>query len=210
MTSDNSLDYDNVGYNDRYNDFLNSFDQSILQNDVDNIFLLEIPAERYIETNINSIKSMINYGFMGVYVSFQRPFNNILALFKRNKILLDQVFIIDHATGFSGEKTISHTRGMSFSQNFDVEVTINAIIDNLLTLDCDKKFVFIDSLTTLALHQSFFDTSRFAENLIESIKDNDIKNVSIVFNIAQDLPQKNIIENFISSKDNYIHLSVLA
>lgn len=210
MTSDNSLDYDNVDYNDRYNDFLNSFDQSILQNDVNNIFLLEIPAERYIETNINSIKSMINYGFIGVYVSFQRPFNNISLLFKRNKIHLDRVFIIDYATGFSGEKTISHTHGMSFSQNFDVGITINAIINNLLTLDCNKKFVFIDSLTTLALHQSFFDASRFTENLIGSIKDNDIKNVSIVFNIAQDLPQKNIIENFISNSDNYIHLGVLA
>jgi len=211
MSRNNSLNYNNVDYENfsnkiKYSDFKKAFDKTIIQNRSSSVILLEIPAERYIETNIWSVKSMINNGFEGIYLSFQRPYNNLSSMLKNNGINLNKLFIIDCATSFSGEKTDKNLRETGISQNFEVEDIINAIHVNLSKLNIENKFVFIDSLTTLALYESFFDTSRFTELLIKSIKKNELERIALVFNIAKDLPQKKLVEDFMVDTDNYIHL----
>jgi hypothetical protein len=213
MSTIDNVNYDKINQdklrtNIKYSDFEKAFNKTILQNETGNIVLLEIPAEKYIETNINSVKSMINHGFEGIYLSFQRPYNNLSSILKNNDVDLTKLFIIECATSFCGEKPCGNPGWTGLSQNFEVEETINAILTNLSKLKSDKKFVFIDSLTTLALHESFFDTSRFTNALIESIKDNDFDNITIIFNVAKNLEQKNLIENFMVNSDDYTHLVV--
>ena len=41
------------------------------------IVVIQTPTENYLDTNISSVKSMVDNGYEGIYLSFQRPFKNI-------------------------------------------------------------------------------------------------------------------------------------
>jgi len=187
-------------------EFYKALNQAIEQYENEGVILLETPAENYIHTNIDSMKSMLKNGFEGIYISFQRPFSNLSSFFKQQGVDPNKLFIIDCATAFAGEKPYDNTRCISMSQDFEADEMVKTILSTLSKLDGKNKFVFVDSLTTLAIHQSIFETSRFTDLLIDSIKDSYSESISFVFNVAKDLKQKVFIDNLMRYVDESIRL----
>ena len=60
--------------------------------------LLELPIENYFMVNAASVKFLVDNGFEGVYVSFQRPFENITHWFKQKGIDTDKLCLICNYT----------------------------------------------------------------------------------------------------------------
>ena len=187
-------------------EFYKALNQAIEQYENEGVILLEIPAENYIHTNIDSMKSMVKNGFEGIYISFQRPFSNLSSLLKQQGVDLNKLFIIDCATAFAGEKPYDNPRCISMSQDFEADEMVRTIRSTLSKLEGKNKFIFVDSLTTLAIHESVFETSRFIDLLIDSIKDNYSESISFVFNVAKDLKQKVFIDNLMGYVDESISL----
>lgn len=186
-------------------DLNNSFKKA-LKNNKGGIIFLEIPSDNYIQTNLKSIKTMLDDGFEGVYISFQRPFNNLLSLFKNNYIDVNKMFIMDCATAFCGDKIAHDPRCISVSIDFEIEDMVNLAVSSLNNLDSDKKFIFVDSLSTFSLHKSFFNISRFPELLIDTVNDNTSGHISCIFNISEDVPHKSFVKHLSSYGNQYIHL----
>ena len=72
----------------------------------------------------------------------------------------------------------------------------------------DKKFVFVDSLSTLALHISFSERLKFSEIMINSVRRNKSDNVTFIFNVAEDLDKKRYIQNINVFTDEHIYLNL--
>jgi KaiC/GvpD/RAD55 family RecA-like ATPase len=172
------------------------------------VIVLEASAEDYLEANVNSIQYLVNNGFEGIYVSFQRPFKNISSLFTQKGIDLNKILIVDGASAFSGDAPNPDNRCVSVPQSPEVDDIVNTIQSSLPRLNGDKKFVFVDSLTTMALHQPENEALRFPEFLINSIRRTDSNKVSFLFNVEKELIYKRYIENLSVYADEHIHLGL--
>lgn len=172
------------------------------------VILLEIPAENYSELNFSSVQYLLDNGYEGVYVSFQRPFNNLCSIFDRNGIDVNRLYIVDSATVFSGESSELNSRCVNIPSDFEVEAFIKKVYDCFSKLESDKKFVFVDSLTTMALHKSLSETMHFSEGLITKLKNQGSEDAKILFNVAENLTRKRYIENLSVYSDEHIHLGL--
>jgi len=213
MSNINTVDYESIGKGNlieaiehrEYNRVLN---ERLKDLDKDAVVIVESPVENYLQANISSVKSMLDNGFEGVYLSFQRPFKNISGLFEKEGIDLGKLFVIDFATAFSNSDQEINSRCVNVGPDVKVEDMVNTICSSLEKLSQDKRFVFVDSLSTLALHEEFSETMRFSEFLINTIRKNKINDVIFVFNVAKDLAKRRYIENISVYANEHIHLGL--
>ncbi len=165
------------------------------------IIMLELPEESYFEQNYNTIKVLQKAGYSCVYVSFHRPFSSISSLLKKHGVDLKTIIFIDVAAALTQEKENKKKsevkmkkdeRCISISKDINVDELVKAVYTSLDTLK-GKRFIFIDSLTTLTLYKPLSETLRFSEFLMRTVKNE--KDVRLIFNVAQGLTQKKFIQD---------------
>ena len=189
----------------KYNEAIN---KALKENKNASVFLLETPADNYLEANLASIRSLVNNGFEGVYLSFQRPFNNIYNLFKQNDIDIKKLQIIDGATAICGESYKKNARCIQLSRNLEIDEIANVIFTTLLKIKNKSRFIFIDSLTTMRLYEPLSKVMRLPEFLMNSMEKDEMRNVLLFFNVAENLAKNNYIENISIYADEHIHLGL--
>src|SRR3989344_7978933 len=182
--------------------------------------VLEIDTKSYLEANIKTIKELQKKGLSGVYVSIQRPFKNISSLLKKQGIDLNKLIFIDVASAVSKEtqegRSPSVQKGqrsllapekckgcVHISLKLDIDELIKAIYTSLDQMK-GKKFIFIDSLTTFALHKPISETLRFSEFLMRQVKDS--KDIVLILNAAKDLSHKKFIRDVVAHADKTIEV----
>ena len=214
MTKVNCYSYDLVGQENLkrtlirrnyYKTFLNQF---LKDHENGSFVLLESPAESYFDYNLQSIDFLLNEGFEGVYVSFQRPFKNVADNFIKQGIDLNKIFIVDGATACISEKQKENPRCVNISSDMEIDDLVKIIYNSLQELEGHKKFVFVDSLSTFALYKSFSEVLRLPKNLLETLKDSSCGNVTLFFNIAEELSKDILVESMSSYSNEFIHLGL--
>jgi len=214
MTKVNCYSYDFVGKENLertlvrrnyYKTFLNQF---VKDHENGSFVLLESPFQSYFDYNVESIDYLLNEGFQGIYVSFQRPFNNVADNFNRKGIDLNKILIIDGATAFASEKQKENPRCVNISSDMEIDELVNVINESLQKLEGCKKFVFVDSLSTIALYKSFPEALKLPKNLLETLKESSCENVTLFFNIAEELSKDFLVESMSSYSNEFIHLGL--
>jgi KaiC/GvpD/RAD55 family RecA-like ATPase len=181
-----------------------SLEQVIQENKQGIVIMMELPADTYFEANSNTIKLLINRGFEGIYISFQRPFKNISSFFEADGIDIDKLFFIDAAAALSGEHQHEDMHCVHISQKIDIDELVKAICISLPKLKSKKRFVFIDSLTTITLYKPLSETIRFSEFLVRTVRKDEAENITLIFNVAKDLAQKRFIRDVAFRVDQVI------
>jgi len=182
--------------------------QKLKSSEEGSIVIIQTPSDNYLETNISSVKTMVDNGYEGIYLSFQRPFKNISSIFEKNHIDLEKIFVVDCASVFSNSNPEINQHNVNIDSNVKIDNIVEKICKSIDYLKGDKKFVFIDSLSTLALHKSFTETLRFSEFMINKVKKNKSDNVTFIFNVAKELGKKRFIQNIDVYADQHIHLGL--
>ena len=172
------------------------------------IVVIHTPVENYLDTNISSVKSMVDNGYEGIYLSFQRPFKNISLIFEKNEIDLEKIFVVDCASVFSNLNQELNLHNVNVYSCFDIDNIVEKICKSLGFLKSNKKFVFVDSLSTLALHKSFSETLRFSELMITKVRRNKSDNVTFIFNVAKELDKKRYLQGINIYADEHITLGL--
>lgn len=167
--------------------------------------MLELPIENYFTANTTSVKFLLEQGFEGVYVSFQRPYENIACLLKEQGIDTDSLVIIDCTTKDSGEICKEKSGCVNISASIDVDEFKKIILNSLKSLKSKNRFVLIDSLTTLALYKSTSDITKLSGEIMDIIKNDDFGNVVVLFNVAKDLSKKKYIRDITTNVDKVIN-----
>jgi KaiC/GvpD/RAD55 family RecA-like ATPase len=168
------------------------------------IIMMELPINAYFEMNSSTIKLLTDQGFQGVYISFQRPFKNISSVFESEGIDTSTLLFIDAATALSGEKQPVDPRCVHVSEEIDIDELVKAIYLSLPKLKSQKKFIFIDSLTTISLYKPLSQIMRFSEFLMRTVRKENEENVILIFNVAKDLAQKKFIKDVAFHVDHVI------
>ena len=172
------------------------------------IVVIQTPTENYLDTNISSVKSMVDNGYEGIYLSFQRPFKNISSIFEKNEIDLEKIFVIDCASVFSNSNQELNLHNVNVDSSFEIDNIVEKICKSLGFLKSNKKFVFVDSLSTLALHKSYSETLRFSELMINKVRRNKSDDVTFIFNVAKELDKKRYLQGINVYADEHIHLGL--
>ncbi len=168
------------------------------------IIMMELPINAYFEMNSSTIKLLTDQGFQGIYISFQRPFKNILSFFESAGIDTSTLLFIDAASALSGEKQLQDPRCVHVSEEIDIDELVKAIYLSLPRLKSQKKFIFIDSLTTISLYKPLSQIMRFSEFLMRTVRKENEENVILIFNVAKDLAQKKFIREVAFHVDQVI------
>jgi KaiC/GvpD/RAD55 family RecA-like ATPase len=181
-----------------------SIEQAIQMDKHGVIIMIELPVNAYFEMNSSTIKLLTNQGFEGIYISFQRPFKNIFSFFKSEGIDTSTILFVDAATTLSGEQQNEDPRCIHISQSLDIDELVKAIYLSLPKLKGQKKFIFIDSLTTISLYKPLSQIMRFSEFLMRTVRKENEENVILIFNVAKDLTQKKFIKDIAFHVDQVI------
>jgi KaiC/GvpD/RAD55 family RecA-like ATPase len=168
------------------------------------VILMELPSESYFKSNSSTIKLLTGNGFEGIYISFNRPFRNVSSLLNQHGININKLLFVDVATALSKEKQKQNPRCIQISQEIDIDELIRAIYTSFPKLKSDKRFIFIDSLTTITFYKPLSETMRLAEFFVRKVKKYELQNLILIFNVAKDLAQKKFIKDIASHVDEVI------
>lgn len=150
--------------------------------------LLESGTGPYFEANIDAIKKFQKNGLSGVYLSLQKQFKTVFSLLKKQNIDLDKIVFIEPASKENQEKSSGY---LPISPELDIDEAIRAIYTSLEKIE-GQKFLFIDSLTMLALHMPISQTLKFAEFLVRLIKSE--QNIILILSATKDLSRQEYIQ----------------
>ncbi|MFA6048474.1 MAG: ATPase domain-containing protein [Candidatus Micrarchaeia archaeon] len=184
----------------------NTLIDAVKRHEQGSVIMVEVPTEAYFGSNADSVRQLVQDGFEGVYVSFQRPYNNVVLLFQQQGIDTKKLVIVDAASACGNEKGKKTGQCVPVSSKMDVDEIVRAIYTSLAALKSKKRFVFIDSITTIALYQPLSETLRFSEFLVRTVKQREggVSTSTIVFNVAKDLAQKQFIRDVALRADEVI------
>jgi KaiC/GvpD/RAD55 family RecA-like ATPase len=134
---------------------------SKLKNLSEYVALAVVNAQKYQKINVDIIKEMVKAGTPGVYVTLNRPYDNIKALFAKEKIDTKNVIFIDGVSKTVGGKVekrddclyIGGPKGLS-----DISLAMDQAI---MAIPKGDKFLFFDSLSTLLLYHDVSVVAQF-------------------------------------------------
>jgi len=181
-----------------FNDIFKSIDEVFTLNNK-GLFIMELPSEFFCDLNFSTVKHLIDNGFNGVYVSFQRPIENICSCFKELDIDIDKIHFLDGTKKIKGEKKKDILPK-------DVEKIFDSIYSSLKSLKGVNKFVIIDSLTTMALINTESWSESFSDYLVRTKEDDDFKNIIFLVNVAKELSEKSIVKEVCNYADGILNI----
>ncbi len=170
------------------------------------IIMRELPTDEYFEEASNAIKKLTEQGYEGVYLSFQRPFSNVSDSFQNQGIDMDKMLIIDAASALccAEDNKDSDSHCVHLEKKTNVDELVKAIYSSLPKLHAKKRFVFIDSLTTITLYKPLSETIRFSDFLVKTVRRSDDSKLTLIFNVSKDLSQKDFIRDVAFKVDEVV------
>lgn len=160
------------------------------------VIMTELPTENYFDITASCIKRMVEDGYEGIYISFQRPFANLDSSLRRRGVNVDKLLFIDVASSLAMDSQNTDSKVIHISQNIDVNELVRVIYSSLPQIKTREKFIYIDSLSTITLHKPLSETLRFSEFLIRTTKKTPMdESVFLIFNVSRDLTQRKFIKD---------------
>lgn len=121
-----------------------------------------VGSDRYEETNLHLLEFFVNkLGYSGSYVTINRPYDNLIFTLDKHKIKMDKLFFIDCITRNIGgvERNAPNCLFLDSPSNLtDLGIALHEYVS--LTKD-SKRFLFLDSLSTLFVHNDRTTMMRF-------------------------------------------------
>lgn len=167
------------------------------------VAILEVPEENYLDVNLETIKVLVEkFGYSGLYITIQRPHTNLMKQFEKRDIDAKKIYFIDAASS-AAEETGKQTKNcMYVPKELNIDDLTRATYKMLPGIKGGKKFLFLDSITTLMLYQPLSETLRFAEFLTRTLRKSDLS--AIIMNVGKELAQERFIRDIVFQCDEII------
>ena len=148
-------------------------DEALKRHERGAVVMVEVPTDSYLDTNALLVDAMTSKTYDCIYLSLRPPFEKILsslnAIPGKNKLF----FIA--AGGKAAAKFIP------VNKNPDVEEIVWAIKAALPRLKSMKKFIFVDSLSSISENQPLGELLRLSEYLSRLVRKREIEGLILVF-----------------------------
>lgn len=117
------------------------------------IQLASLPANTYLTNLHRELNNYLTNGQTGIYISFQRPTNNVTTLLHNSHIDMTNLSIIDMASELTTQFE-EQEQGLQESYILEIFKKIQYELNNLNKTNTaeQEKFILIDSVNTMALY----------------------------------------------------------
>ncbi len=139
------------------------------------IVLAETSAEKTLGSSLSMIKYLVDdKGYVGIVVSASRPYNNLTNLYQQKGIDTNKILFID-CISKSQSVELEEAGNVVYQDAVSDLTNISLSIKTAMDKIPEKKFVFIDSITTMLIHNTSEIFDRFIHGMITKLR---IKGVS--------------------------------
>jgi len=136
-------------------------------------------AKDYNETNIDLIKYLIyTKNEPGVYLTFNKPYNTMKHIIEKENIDSRMIIFIDAITLPSGGKATNSERCLYLDDLRNLSDLAVVIDEAIESIPLEKKFLLLDSLSTLLLYNNTGSVAKFIHFLTGKLR---IWNLDAIF-----------------------------
>lgn len=137
------------------------------------IVLLETSAENALEAGLAAIKILTDKNYYFIVISASRPCSNLLSLYEKNSIDSGKITVIDcvcksQNLNVKDSSNVLHLESVSALN--DISISIGKIIGKIK----GNKFICIDSVTTMLIHNKPDVFARFIHSVLTKMRINEI------------------------------------
>jgi len=169
------------------------------------VTLLQVPVEKSMLANIEAIKVLQSMGYKGIYITLSKDYISLAEMFKNNGIDLDQLTFIDGISQMYGIKEVSAPNVVYVEGPLSTDAITESIVKISPTIKEDKKFVFLDSITTVLLYNSLERTMKFSQFFSETLKK--LSLVGIVVSVSKGVTNEELINELEKLADEVVDLN---
>lgn len=142
------------------------------------IILLETGAEDALKISLAAIKILTNKNYNGIILSASRPCSNLFNVYEKNNIDIKKIFIIDcicktQNSGIKDSENVIYLAAASALTN--IAIAISKAIEKIK----GNKFIFIDSITTMLIHNKPDVFARFTHSILTKMRMNGVGGILI-------------------------------
>jgi len=142
-----------------------------------NIVYLETTPEKVFKLGLASVKIFSSRNDSGIIVSANRPYSNLVILYKENNIDIDKMFFLDCISkNFNGHAKADNVK---FMDNLSALTDISLSINERIKATNGKKFIFFDSINTMLIHNKPYVFARFVHCVLTQMRLNSIGGILI-------------------------------
>lgn len=167
--------------------------------------LLEIPVEKAAEINATAIKVLQEMGYEGVYITLSKDYIELSKFFREKGIDMGKIAFIDGISQMYGVSEVASPNVTYVSGPLSIDALSDAVTKRVETMNAEKKFVFLDSITTILLYNSLEKTIEFSNFITDSFKR--MKVVGIVVSISRGFTNEKLIEELTRVSNQTIELT---
>ncbi|MBI5253367.1 MAG: hypothetical protein HY930_03090 [Euryarchaeota archaeon] len=168
------------------------------------ITLLVVSAKRYLATNIEVVKLFVNQrDFYCIYVTLNRPFASLKNILEAEKIKMERMFFIDCITRMvGGTQRAGNVIFTQAPQNLtELSISITKIIESMPKEA--KKFLFLDSLSTLLIYNASGTVTQFVHFLTSKVR---LWGIGAVFVSLEKEADEKLLSTLSSFADNIVSI----
>jgi KaiC/GvpD/RAD55 family RecA-like ATPase len=156
------------------------------------VALLQIPVEKTVEMNIEALKTLQSLGYEGVYITLSKDYVELSKLFRDKGIDMGRLAFIDGISQMYGIGAVDAPNVKYISGPISLDGIVAAVTDIIPAMKSEKKFVFLDSITTVLLYNSLERTLKFSEFLTTSLKRLEVAGVMV--SVSKGFANDNLIK----------------
>ncbi|MEW6295679.1 MAG: ATPase domain-containing protein [Candidatus Diapherotrites archaeon] len=137
------------------------------------IALIEVPGEKFFDVSMAALQVLVNeQDYRGVYITLNRPYSNMAQMISDNDINSEKLYFIDGVSKQNlrpnelkrDEKVIYIESIKSLT---DLSIALTQVIPKI---EAEKKFLFLDSISTLLIFNSPEVIGRFSHALTAKMR----------------------------------------
>ena len=137
------------------------------------VTLLEVPIDESMKVNIEAIKVLQSMGYEGIYITLSKDYIELSKLFREAGIDLGKLTFIDGISQMYGIEKADAPNVTYVAGPISIDAISETISKIATSIQKAKKFVFLDSITTVLLYNSLERTVKFSQFLSEALKNLD-------------------------------------
>jgi hypothetical protein len=142
------------------------------------IFLIETTAEKILEVNLAIVKWLSDKKYTQIILSTSRPCKNLLNLYKKNDIDTSKLIILCTVCQ-EKEKNKQENNNVIHLQTCSALTDISLSLSKCMESIKDKKFIFIDSINTMLIHNEPNTLARFIHSILTKMRINNVSGLLI-------------------------------
>lgn len=140
--------------------------------------LLETSAENALEVSLTMIKNLTDKNYIGIILSASRPYENLSTLYLNNNIDMEKIFILDLVSK-SQSIDLEEISNVLYLENASALTNVSIAINECFPGIQGKKFIFVDSITTMLIHNKPDVFVRFIHSILTKMRLNRINSLLV-------------------------------